>query len=190
MALTRVTKHIVHGSLLVQFKYVENAGDFDISSSQSTYTEINNKNIVMTPQYADSILEDSCSCAVKMQHTSDSTTDTINLALFVNGANEYEQGQLLGFQPYGNQHSHTGGRNDRTAPTRRHGHVTNITKAVNYTHAFQCRNTNSQILETRVRCTSAVSYRTRDFFMIAKEIGVTVDNVTGGLGSGSVNEIG
>ena len=27
------------------------------------------------------------------------------------------------------------------------GHVTNITKAVNYTHAFQCRNTNSQILK-------------------------------------------
>ena len=54
----------------------------------------------MTPQYADSILEDSCSCAVKMQHSSDSTTDTINLALFVNGNNEYEQGQLLGFQPW------------------------------------------------------------------------------------------
>ena len=61
----------------------------------------------MTPQYADSILEDSCSCAVKMQHSSDNTTDTINLALFVNGNNEYEQGQLLGFQHYGNDHSHT-----------------------------------------------------------------------------------
>ena len=36
--------------------------------------------------------------------------------------------------------------------------------------------------ETRVRCTSAVSYRTRDFFMIAKEIKVTVDNVTEVLG--------
>ena len=35
----------------------------------------------------------------------------------------------------------------------------------------------------------SIIYRTRDFFMIAKEI-VTVDNVTGGLGSGSVNEIG
>ena len=37
----------------------------------------------------------------EMQHSSDNTTDTINLALFVNGNNEYEQGQLLGFPaPY------------------------------------------------------------------------------------------
>ena len=55
-----------------------------------------------------------------MQHSSDSTTDTINLALFVNGNNEYEQGQLLGFSTLCNQHSHTVCRNDRTAPTRRH----------------------------------------------------------------------
>ena len=91
-------------------------------------------------------LEDSCSCAVKMQHSSDNTTDTINLALFVNGNNEYEQGQLLGFQPYGNQHSHTGGRNDRTAPTRRHGHVRNMSCAAGLTHAFTL-----QVLTHRIK---------------------------------------
>ena len=172
MALTRVTKHIVHGSLLVQFKYVENAGDFDISSSQSTYQEINNKNIVMTPQYADSILEDSCSCAVKMQHSSDNTTDTISLALFVNGANDYEQGQMLGFQPYGNQHSHTGGRNDRTAPTRRHGHVRNMSCAAGFTHAFTPASTNAQDQDVRAKNSATRNIRIRDFFFISKEISI------------------
>ena len=65
MALTRVTKHIVHGSLLVQFKYNENTSDFDITASQDQYTEINNKNITMTPQYADSIIENSASMTVR-----------------------------------------------------------------------------------------------------------------------------
>ena len=188
MALHKIRKHSIKGCLLVQFKYIENEGDFTTSST--SFVAVAGKNITMTPQYADSIIETSASFSIVDTANTQNTTMTFETALYVNGSEEHVQGQLGGFTPHGNDHSHTGGRNDRTAPTRRHGHVTNITKAVNYTHAFQCRNTNSQILETRVRCTSAVSYRTRDFFMIAKEIGVTVDNVTGGLGSGSVNEIG
>ena len=183
MALTRVTKHIVHGSLLVQFKYTENTGDFDISSSQSTFTEINSKNIVMTPQYADSILEDSASMAVKMQHSSDSVTDTITTALFVNGNNEYEAIDIIGYQPYGNAHSHTGGRNDRTAPTRRHGHVTNTAYSAGFTHAFIPRATNAIILELQARSTSDLDFMVRDMFMIAKEIGIPEDRVVGGSGS-------
>ena len=188
MALHKIRKHSIKGCLLVQFKYIENEGDFTTSSS--SFVAVAGKNITMTPQYADSIIETSASFSIVDTANTQNTSMTFETALYVNGSEEHVQGQLGGFTPHSNDHSHTGGRNDRTAPTRRHGHVTNITKAVNYTHAFQCRNTNSQILETRVRCTSAVSYRTRDFFMIAKEIGVTVDNVTGGLGSGSVNEIG
>lgn len=172
MALTRVTKHIVHGSLLVQFKYTENTGDFDISSSQSTFTEINSKNIVMTPQYADSILEDSASMAVKMQHSSDSVTDTITTALFVNGNNEYEAIDILGYQPYGNAHSHTGGRNDRTAPTRRHGHVRNMSSAAGFTHAFTPASTNAQDQDVRCKNSATRNIRIRDFFFISKEISI------------------
>ena len=183
MALTRVTKHIVHGSLLVQFKYTENTGDFDISSSQSTFTEINSKNIVMTPQYADSILEDSASMAVKMQHSSDNVTDTITTALFVNGQNEYQAIDLVGFQPYGNNHSHTGGRNDRTAPTRSHGHVTNSSYSTGFTHAFIPRATNASILEVQASSTTDMDFIVADLFMIAKEIGIPEDRVAGGSGS-------
>jgi len=172
MALTRVTKHIIHGSLLVQFKYVENTGNFDISSSQSTYTEVNSKNIVMTPQYADSILEDSTSMAVNMVHATDNVHDEISIALFVNGNNEYEKTSILGASPYGNAHSHTGGRNDRTAPTRRHGHVRSMATAAGFTHAYTPASTNAQDQDIRAKNSATRNIRIRDFFFISKEISI------------------
>ena len=55
MALTKVTKHILHGSMLVQFKYADLS---DTSNSSSTQTfQAMGSDIVMTPLYADSILE-------------------------------------------------------------------------------------------------------------------------------------
>jgi len=172
MALTRVTKHIIHGSLLVQFKYVENTGDFDLNSSQSTYTEVNSKNIVMTPQYADSILEDSTSMSVKQNHGTDNVHDEISVALFINGTNEYEKTSILGANPYGNAHSHTGGRNDRTAPTRRHGHIRNQAAAAGFTHAFTPASTNAQDQDIRVKSNATRNIRVRDFFFISKEISI------------------
>ena len=173
MALTRVTKHIIHGSLLVQFKYVENTGDFDLNSSQSTYTEVNSKNIVLTPQYADSILEDSTSMSVKQNHASDNVHDEISVALFVNGTNEYETTELLGVQPYSSStHSHTGGRNDRTAPTRRHSHIRNVATAAGFTHAFTPASTNAQDQDIRVKNNATRNIRVRDFFFISKEISI------------------
>lgn len=172
MALTRVTKHIVHGSLLVQFKYTENAGNWDLTSAQSTFTEINNKNIVITPQYADSILENNASMTVRDISGSANITDTYSCALFVNGQNEYQVNELAGHGTYGNTHSHTGGRNDRVAPTRRHGHVTNVARAMGISHAFTPGTTNAQDCDVRVKNSTTRNIRIRDFFFIAKEISI------------------
>jgi len=172
MALTRVTKHIVHGSLLVQFKYTENAGDWDLTASQSTYTEINGKNILMTPQYADSIIENQASMTSRDISDGQNLTDSFSCALFVNGSNEYEETGIRGVNPYGNDHSHTGGRNDRTAPTRRHGHVTNFTAAMGINHAYTPATTNELDMDIRVKNSATRSIRIRDFFFIAKEISI------------------
>jgi len=172
MALTRVTKHIVHGSLLVQFKYTENAGDFDLTTSQTTYTEINGKNILMTPQYADSIIENQASMTSRDISNSDNIGDVFSAALFVNGTNEYEQSDVRGVGPYGNQHSHTGGRNDRTAPTRRHGHVRNFTAAMGLSHAYTPASTNQLDMDVRVKNSTTRNIRIRDFFFLAKEISI------------------
>lgn len=172
MALTRVTKHIVHGSLLVQFKYTENVGDWDLTSSQTTYTKIANKNIVITPQYADSILENSSSMTIRDISGGQNITDKFSAGLHVNGQLEYEETGVAGLGVYGNNHSHTGGRNDRTAPTRRHGHVTNIAKAMGFTHAYTPGTTNAQDCDVRVKNSAGRNIRVRDWFFIAKEISI------------------
>ena len=179
MALTRVTKHIIHGSLLVQFKYTENSGSWVLSSSRTTFTKINNKNVVMTPQYADSILENSASMTMR-QEAGNNNNDQLAIALFVNGSNEYEQTNILGNQPYGNNHSHTGGRNDRTAPTRRHGHITNQRAAVGFTHTFTPASTNAQDMDVRARNISADrNFSVQDFFFICKEISIGITSLSG-----------
>ena len=172
MALTRVTKHIVHGSLLVQFKYTENSGNWDLTSSQNVYTLVNSKNILMTPQYADSILECQSSMAIRDASNSDSLTDQFSAALFVNGSNEYEVVGIRGVNPYGNTFHHTGGRNDRMNPTRRHGHVRNFSASVGLNHAYTPASTNEQDIQTRVKNSTTRSIRVRDFFMMTKEISI------------------
>ena len=172
MALTRVTKHIVHGSLLVQFKYTENTGDFDVTTSQSTYQEINSKNILMTPQYADSIIENSASMTIRQTSGTTNVGDTQSVALFVNGSNEYEETSIGMVQPHGGSHGHTGGRNNRTAPTARHAHVTNTTLAIGLTHAYTPATTNELDMDIRVKNSATRNIRVRDFYFIAKEISI------------------
>jgi len=172
MALTRVTKHIVHGSLLVQFKYVENVGNWDLTGSQNVYTKVNNKNIVLTPQYADSILENSASATIRDISGSQNITDTYSIGLHVNGSLEYEESTIGGFTPYGNNYIHTGGRNDRIAPTRRHGHITNMSHSLGLSHAYTPGTTNAQDCDVRVKNSTTRNIRVRDFFFIAKEISI------------------
>jgi len=171
MALTRVTKHIVYGSLLVQFKYVENTGDFSISSSQNSFTQVNNKNILLTPQYSDSILETSANMSVQDTSGAQNVADTYHGAFFINDNNEYEVASIGGLRPHGNQFSHSGGRNDRLRTnTSRHGHATNQTYSLNMFHAFQPSTTNQQDIDVRTKCTAARNYNVTDMFFIAKEI--------------------
>ena len=173
MALTRVTKHIVHGSLLVQFKYVENNGDFDINTSSSTFTQINSKNILLTPQYADSILETQANLSVRDMENVSNVTDTYQGAIYVNDSQEYLVTSIGGLRPYGNQFSHHGGRNDRLrTSTSRHGHATGQSYALNMNHAYTPGTTNEQDIDVRARCTADRNFRVRDLFLIAKEISI------------------
>ena len=187
MPLHKITKKSVKGCLLVQFKYMENEGDWSHASSSNVLTAVAGKNITLTPQYPTSILEVSASLTFQETANTQNTAHTYECALFANGNQEHIQESLSGFTAHSSTtHSHTGGRNDRTAPTRRHSHITNIALASGYTHAFVPRSTNAIVLETRVRSTIDADFKVRDLFMIAKEIGLGEDNVSGG--SGSIND--
>lgn len=172
------------GSLLVQFKYTENEGTWTHSSSSNSYLTINGKSINMTPYYPTSIMETSCSFTIGDSSGTQNTTDRYSTALFCNGNIEYEQNSILGLAPYGNSFSHSGGRNDRVAPTRRLAHVTNVRKSVGFTHAYIPRATNRITFEVKVKnANSDRDFQVKDFFMICKEIGIPQDRVK----SGSVN---
>ena len=105
MALTKVTKHIMHGSLLIQYKYADLA-DTSVSSNTQTETQIG-AGVVITPQYADSILENSFSGSMYNSGTGSNTH--FRVALFVNDQKEYEQTQLFGGASGGHEVTHHGG---------------------------------------------------------------------------------
>ena len=183
MPLHKITKQSVKGCLLVQFKYEENEGDWTHSSGSNVFATVHNKNITITPQYPTSIIEFSCSFCFQGASSTQNSSHTFEARLLANGQEEYLIQEVGGYEPYGNTHSHTGGRNDRTAPTRRHGHVTNTAYSAGFTHAFIPRATNAIILELQARSTSDLDFMVRDMFMIAKEIGIPEDRVVGGSGS-------
>lgn len=184
MTLHKITKKSMSGSLLIQFKYTENEGTWNHSTNSNSYVAINNKYIDMTPSYPTSIMETSCSFTIGDISSTQNTTDRFATSLWCNGSLEYEQTDIGGLSPYGNEWSHSGGRNDRTAPTRRTGHVTNVRKSVGFTHAYIPRATNKITFEVKVKnANNDRDFSVKDFFMICKEIGIPEDRVK----SGSVN---
>jgi len=181
MALQKITKRAVKGSLLIQFKFVENEGAWTHSSSSNSYAIINNKTLLITPQYPESIVEINCSFTLGDSSSADNSSDRYSSALFANGEMEYEQSGYNGLQPYGNEYSHSGGRNDRIAPTRRLGHSRNFRSAVGINHAHIPRSTNQITFDVRVKNNNTDrDFEVRDFFMIAKEIAISEDGVQSG----------
>lgn len=83
MALTKLTKHTVHGATIVQVRF-KDVSDISISNT----SENDWGTITLTPQYADSILEIFFSGSVDLPSTTgDSPTHTY--IIDVNGTNEY-----------------------------------------------------------------------------------------------------
>ena len=93
MALTKVTKHIVFGSVLIAH-YGKDFGDKDVSGSSfeqwGTDTSV-------TPQYTDSHLELCCTGSVQASSSGITTGEHYGAAQFVvNGSVEYVQKGLIG----------------------------------------------------------------------------------------------
>lgn len=181
MALQKITKRAVKGSLLIQYKFVENEGVWTHSSSSNSYTIIGNKTLDLTPQYPNSVLETNVSFTIGDSSSTDNSSDRYSAALFVNGINEYEQNGYNGLHPYGNEYSHTGGRNDRLAPSRRTGHSRNMRSAVGLTHAFIPQSTNKTTFDVRVKNdNNDRDFVVNDFYMICKEIALAEYGVQSG----------
>lgn len=90
MALTKLTKHIVHGATIVQVRY-KDCANLDVASTAITDWD----NVTCTPQYADSILEVRFTGTLSQQADSSAPNQglfdspSINLYLDINGITEY-----------------------------------------------------------------------------------------------------
>ena len=94
MPIRKITKRVVSGNLLIQFKYAEE-DSWTLNSSQTTFQTIGGVFINMTPQYADSILEVNVAGTLRNQNSND-THDQFAFRLLVNNSEEYIQSHFLG----------------------------------------------------------------------------------------------
>jgi hypothetical protein len=161
MALTKLTKHIVHGATIVQVRF-KDFGDFDGSNSGA---EQEWGNMTITPQYADSTTDAMFSGVINTEFHQDSPEATIYLD--VDGTNEYtvanvsgESNNSFSFEQYGNQ----GG------------------ESVSMIHRMRFGDTNQHTVTVQVsKNNNSGNLRLYDGFLMLKEIagGVLGANATG-----------
>ena len=141
MALTKLSKHIVHGATIVQVRF-KDLGDFSFNN-----TSVNDAgNITITPQYADSILEIHYTASVATPTNNDSANT--DLYLDVNGTDEYT---LDGVNDPGNFtysfNSH--GREDGSSVNAYHRHLPGTTNLQTVTVQYQKNSTNGGTTQVR-----------------------------------------
>lgn len=141
MALTKLTKHIVHGATIVQVRF-KDLGDFSFNN-----TSVNDAgNITITPQYADSILEIHYTASVATPTNNDSANT--DLFLDVNGTDEYTLDSVNdpgNFTYSFNSH----GREDGSSVNAYHRHLPGTTNLQTITVQYQKNSTNGGTTQVR-----------------------------------------
>ena len=178
MALTKITKHIVHGSMLIQYKYTSGISG---NSSGTGDTQVG-ATVAMTPQYADSILENHFSGDVHAGTTANGGDNNhFRLALYVNGTKEYEQTELMGGPRGGHQATHHGGNSNRIYANSVYGYLYNLRQSVGFTHNMTPGNTNVQTSDIRLASydNSGKTMTLSNGFLIVKEISIGITSLSG-----------
>ena len=160
--------------MLVQYKY----GTMSGSTSGSGDTQIGGS-VGITPQYADSILENTFSGDINNDSNGDN--HHFRLALYVNGIMEYEQVELLGGPRGGHQATHHGGHSDRIYAHAHYIHLYNMRQSAGFVHSFTPGSTNVQNCAVY-----AASYNdggrtlaVNNGFLVVKEISIGITSLSG-----------
>jgi len=174
MALTKITKHIIHGSSLIQYKY----GTLSGNVTSSTDTQMGSS-VDITPQYADSILENTFSGDINSDTNGDN--QHFRVALYVNGQKEYEQTELMGGPRGGHQATHHGGNSNRVFAHAHYQHLNNMRQSVGLVHAFTPGSTNLQACAIRISCyeDGGANFQIANGFLIVKEISIGITSLSG-----------
>lgn len=94
MALTKVTKHIVYGSVLIAHYGADLA---DKSTASATYSQWGT-NSTITPQYSDSHLEIVCTGSAYQSTNGNTSANYAAASFYVNGIAEYYYRGIIGGQ--------------------------------------------------------------------------------------------
>jgi len=175
MALTKITKHIIHGSSLIQYKY----GTLSGNVTSATDTQMGSS-VDITPQYADSILENTFSGDINSDTNGDN--QHFRVALYVNGHKEYEQTELLGGPAGGHEASHHGGNSDRIYQNAQSTvSLYNMRQSVGLVHAYSHGSLNK--IDMQIACASydnaGKTMTVSNGLLIAKEISVGIVGLNG-----------
>jgi hypothetical protein len=176
MALRKLTKHSVTGSLLVQYKY----STINITGSSSgTGDTILGNGVTITPQYSDSILETTFSGDIDNQDRGEN--NHYRVALYVNGAKEYEQTELLGGPNGGHAATHHGGNSDRIYANALTPNVKNMRQSVGLVHAFGHGSLNAQHCAIAIASydNGGKTLSLDNGFLIVKEVSVGIVGLNG-----------
>lgn len=154
MALTKLTKHVVHGATIVQVRYKEDGSHS--WNNTSTQTVIS---MTLTPEYSDSVLEVAATGMIRCpSHNSGNTGDSANhdVYLNINNSNEYVIENAHDTGTLG--HGYTRGHTDGSSFSMFHRHLPGTT--------------NLQTIKLNVvkNSTNGGTSYLDDSFMIAKEI--------------------
>jgi len=179
MALRKLTKHSVTGSLLIQYKYANIAS----GSTSGTGDIMIGTPLSMTPQYANSIIENLFSGDINSNDTrNNGTNQHFRVALYVNGHKEYEQTELLGGPAGGHEATHSGGTGNRIYQNAQSTvSLYNMRQSVGLVHAYSHGSLNK--IDMQIACASydnaAKTMTVSNGLLIAKEISVGIVGLNG-----------
>jgi hypothetical protein len=175
MALTKITKHVMYGSMLVQHA---SADITNFSSSSTSYTNWGSS-IVITPKYTDSHLEVTFTGSTTITNQMPQNTGSyVYIRLLVNGVQEHEVTGANGAYMTGNGSNGATGGHMNTTNTRfgQHHHQDfssyNMRTGVALFHIHAPGNTNAQTIQIQCRNTygNSVDY-TSGFLAVAEVSG-------------------
>ena len=166
MALTKVTKHIVFGSTLLQH-YGMDLSDMTTSSSSLTQW---GADIAFTPQYSDSQLEICVTGSVFTSASSYTGTRYGDLSIRVNGTDEYHQQGVIGGGRTQSAQRHWHNPRHQQHNGRQQFHAQNYGTGIFMNHIHAPGTTNLQTIEIMGKTDGGFTIQCKDGFVTVSEI--------------------
>jgi len=166
MALTKVTKHVVYGSMLIQNISRDIS---DMSTSSSSYTNWG-ETLTITPQYSDSHLEITFTGATNVPDQFTQNTDNHFYARFiVNGSQVYEVTGINGQRNTGGGHRVQ--YNSRFGQSHHQDFDSHsVRSGVGMFKIIAPGTTNAQVVQVQVRSTASRNINCLNGFLAVSEI--------------------